>query len=275
MRSIKTIDVDPARIIADTAISIPVMVCAHERSGTHFLMNSIANNSRFSNDPFLNYDLMPLGSVLNFYDRKEVKAFFTRLAEHNCASIVKSHFAARFFLDQDQRFMLDGIVKTLYIARNPVEVMLSYHRFINHFSWHQGPKKRLAIDFLNAAPEGQMLRYQSGQADTILERWKLHLLGWVRTAAENDANVLVIRYQDLDHDHEAVMKRILSFLGIDSPQSIRRPNGILDTIYVPQFQMVLVEEREAIRKSIVEKIGYMEAIGNLFPELYSDEQASN
>jgi hypothetical protein len=275
MRSIVKIDAEPVRFIADSSVQMPVMVCSHERSGTHFLINSIAANSCFSTDPFLNYDLMPLGSFLNFYDRNSVKAFFARLVDYKCASIVKSHFACEFFLDQGKNFMLSGMSKILYVVRNPVDVMLSYHRFINYFPWQQGPKIKQAIDFLNAAPEGQMLRYQSAQGGTILDRWKLHLLGWLRTAAQNESNILVIRYEDLDRNHEFVVKKILSFLNVDVPEVIIRPERMPRTIHVPEFKPVSLEEKEKIRACIVEKLGDMETIRNLFPELYEEKQISD
>ena len=269
MRSIIKIDAEPVRFIADTSIEMPVMVCSHERSGTHFVINSIANNSVLSNDPYLDYDLMPLGSFLNFYDRKSTKTFFTQLSKHHCASIVKCHFASEFFLEHDGSFMLNGISKILYIVRNPVDVMLSYHRFINHFSWHRGPKIKDTIDFLTAAPEGQMLRYQNAQAATILDRWKVHLLGWLKTAAENQSNILLIKYQDLDQHHQQVTKKILSFLNRDAPEIIVRPERIQKTIYVPEFKTISIDQKEQIRNCIVEKLGRVEAIENLFPELYS------
>lgn len=269
MRSINKIDVDSVRFATDTDVPTPVMVCSHERSGTHFLINSIAKNSCFRNDPHLNFDFMPLGSFLNFYDRNSVKAFFCHLAEKSCASIVKSHFAAQFFFDDDNNFMLNHICKTLYIVRNPVDVMLSYHRFINYVSWHEGPKLEPTIDFLNAAPEGRMLRYQGGQIGTILERWKVHLLAWLDAATENQANVLTVKYQDLDRVHEVETKKVLSFIGIESPDFIIRPDRVVRTTYIPPNRVVSFAEREQIRKSIVEKIGYVQAIENLFPELYS------
>lgn len=269
MRSINNIDVDSVRFATDTDVPMPVMVCSHERSGTHFLINSIAKNSCFRNDPHLNFDLMPLGSFLNFYDRKSVKDFFCDLAEKSCASIVKSHFAAQFFFDDDNKFILNDICKTLYIVRNPIEVMLSYHRFINYLSWHEGQKLKATIDFLNAVPEGRMLRYQSGQVGTILERWKFHLLAWLDAAAENQANVLIVKFQDLDRSHEAETKKVLSFIGIESPDVILRPDRVVRTTYIPPNQVVSFEEKEQIRKLIVEKIGYVPSIENLFPELYS------
>jgi hypothetical protein len=117
-------------------------------------------------------------------------------------------------------------------------------------------------------PEGLMLRYQSVQAASILERWRLHLLGWMKVAAENKATVLVIKYEDLDRDHGSVTEKVLSFLGTGKRKAIARPDPIANTIYVPRTGVVPSEEREAIRKFVVENIGSLEPTRSLFPEIY-------
>ncbi|HEY1736258.1 MAG TPA: sulfotransferase domain-containing protein [Methylovirgula sp.] len=274
MRSIISINADPVRFVADMGISRPLIVSSHERSGSHFLINSVALNSLYSNDPHFDFDLMPLGSFLNFHDRNQVKEFLGGLAKHHCASVVKNHFAAEFFLESDGSLMLNGVAKFLYIVRNPIDVMLSYHRFINHFTWHQGPKVKETIDFLKSAPEGQMLRYQSRQVVDILDRWKSHLLGWLKVAKENPQDVLVVAYRDLDQTHEAVTKTILSFLGVDSPEAIVRPGHAEKTVHVPELRTTSLEQREAIRRAIVEKLGDDAVIGSLFPDLYAQAVAA-
>jgi hypothetical protein len=268
MRSMNTLEVSPVRFATDTEIALPVVVCSHERSGTHFLINSIAKNSQFRNDPYLDYDIDPLGSLHNFYDQKLTRSFFVRLAENKCSSIIKSHHAAQFFLDDTNKFLLNGICKALYIVRNPIDVMLSYHRLVKYFYWHEGPKPERVIDFLKAAPEGRMLRYQNGQVDTILERWKLHLLAWCDLAAANPADVLLVRYQDLDRDHMAETKKILSFLDCECPDVIARPDRNVRTVYVPPAPAPSFAEREEIRQLIIAKIGPCAAIEILLPELY-------
>ncbi len=208
MRTISTLEIDPLRFASDSEIALPVMVSSHERSGTHFVINSIANNSAFRNDPHLNYDTTPLGSFHNFHDSQAVLSFFGYLCEQKCASVIKSHFSPGFFLDDSGKLLLSGLCKTIYIARNPLEAMISYHRFVNYFPWYEGPRAKRPIDFLKAAPEGRMLRYQSMQVDTILERWAFHFLSWLAIAAANPNDVLVVNYKDLDRDHAAETKKI-------------------------------------------------------------------
>jgi hypothetical protein len=268
MRAIVEIKTDPVRFVSDKRVSLPVMVCSHERSGTHFLINSIAGNSFHTNNPYLRYDLVPLGSFLNFHDAKEVQAFFERLAQHSCASIVKCHFAAGFFLGKQRRFLLDGLCKIIYIVRDPIEIMLSYHRFINYFAHHEGPKRSDALDFLVTAPEGQMLRYQDGQVSTILDRWQAHLLGWLELAEENSSNVLVVKYEDLDRNHADVTRKVLSFLGLSHPDVIQRPDRIGQTVHIPNVREIPFELREKIREYISGRIGSARVVKDLFPEVW-------
>ena len=93
------------------------MVCSHERSGTHFLMNSLSASTFYTIEPFLNYDYFPLGSYLNFYSKKDIFSFI-----QNCSniatntdlccvnSIIKSHFPINLIGDDSNK-----ILKIAYI----------------------------------------------------------------------------------------------------------------------------------------------------------------
>ena len=63
-------------ICLEENVSKLLIVCSHERSGTHFLMNSISNNSNYTVKPFLNFDTMPLGDIVNFYKKKKCSTIF-------------------------------------------------------------------------------------------------------------------------------------------------------------------------------------------------------
>ena len=51
-------------------VKFPLIVCSHERSGTHFMMNSISECTEYTSNPFLNFDYMPLGSFVNFFQKQ-------------------------------------------------------------------------------------------------------------------------------------------------------------------------------------------------------------
>lgn len=267
MRSFATWDIESFHFATDTEIAAPVVVCSHERSGTHFLINSLAKNSAYRNNPYLDYDSKPLGSFHNFHDSGDAVRFFQKLHDSNCASVVKSHFAAPFFRDARKK-LVTGACKIVYIARNPFDVMLSYHRLVRHFPWHEGPKPKRVLNFVTGAPEGRMLRYQWQQADTLIARWKTHVTGWHDMAAEYPADILFVRYQDLDCRHSDETKRMLAFLGCEAPAHIERPDRFLRTIQVPPTPRPSVEECKLILRTIAERAGDDATIRQLFPELF-------
>jgi hypothetical protein len=264
---IAKIAIGPVRLASDERIPLPVMVCAHERSGTHFLMNSIAKNSIYRNDPFLNYDLDPLGSFVNFHYTRDVRLFFEHIAAHCCASIIKSHFAAEFFAGSEREYVVSRSCKTIYIVRDPLDVMASYRRLIDHLPWREGPKGLGIFDFVNAPPQGRMVRYQAGAFGTILERWAAHVLGWLKIA-ENEPSVLLMTYDELDRNHDRATRRILSFLGVSCPDAIVRPNPIAQTTYVPKNGRLSDDERARVREHIIQRIGHSEPLTRLFPDLF-------
>ncbi len=56
-------------------VNLPLMVCSHERSGTHFVMNSISKCTEYTANPFLNFDYSPLGSLINFFSEESIRIF--------------------------------------------------------------------------------------------------------------------------------------------------------------------------------------------------------
>lgn len=268
LRSFASWDIDACRFATDTDIGLPVMVSSHERSGTHFLINTLAKNSAYRNNPYLDYDSEPLGSFHNFHESGDVVRFFQKLDERKCASVIKSHFAAPFFRGADRTLLTAGLCKILYIARTPFEVLLSYHRFVLHFPWYEGPKPKRVLDFVTAAPEGRMLRYQWQQFATIIERWKMHVTRWHELAAEYPDDILFMRYGDLDQAHAAETKRALAFIGCEPPDEIARPDRFVRTVQVPPAPRPPLDECELILRAIAETIGNDATIRHIFPELF-------
>ena len=67
------------KISVDSSHSNPLVVASHERSGTHFLINSIHENSKYTNSPILNFDLCPIGDFVNFYSNESIEKFFDKI----------------------------------------------------------------------------------------------------------------------------------------------------------------------------------------------------
>ena len=75
-----------------------LIVSSHERSGTHYLMNSIDFSfDHYSSKNFINLDYSPLGSIVNFHSPVSLSKFFDNLYLNKNLSIIKNHFHANFF----------------------------------------------------------------------------------------------------------------------------------------------------------------------------------
>jgi hypothetical protein len=207
---------------------LPLMVVSHERSGTHFLMNSLARSYGYVSNPWVNLDLYPF--AINYYLPTEIERLLVSLAKLNLASITKSHHPASF---------LDGVLDSVaqhyaifYIHRDPVDVMLSFFRFMHHWKWHEGPKLDDPVAFAQAQPEGQMMRYQLKQHQSLLHRWQSHVEGWLAAAATRP-RITMVRYEDLRDDYATTLQRFAGVLGT-SPGDLTPPPREKDTIHVPE-----------------------------------------
>jgi hypothetical protein len=167
------------------------MVVSHERSGTHFLINALTRAYDYP-DRLLDFDQRSLN--INYYAPHAIVSTITEVAKRRSSAVLKSHHAVDFFDG-----ILDEVLKKtiiFYIHRDPVDVMISLWRFINHWRWREGPKRASAFEFASSQPEGQMLRYQMLQQRSMLHRWAYHLDGWT-AAAQGRERILVVRFDQL------------------------------------------------------------------------------
>ena len=215
----------PYQIAVDHEPSKTLVVVSHERSGTHFLMNSIAMNASYTVDPFLNFDDETLAHEVNFHSALSVRNFFEGLAKMKVAqgplflkSIIKSHHAHEFlepvFGRSDVRF--------LYVYRDPIDTMVSLWRFLHRWDWHEGPQTATPLELVQRAPEGRLVRYQFRHAATFFERWAQHVSGWRRVAAQH-SNVMCVPYASLCANHDAKVREILEFVDHSAPAVVRPP----------------------------------------------------
>lgn len=195
------------------------MVISHERSGTHFLMNTLALNFGYIAAPWINFDY-ELG--LNFHSTKSLQGFFAVMRGRPILNLVKSHHQFEFFAP-----LINELAKEFhifYVYRDPRDVMVSFWRMINSFGWDEGPKEKTAAAFMRAAPRGGLMRYQKAQFPTMLHRWQAHVEGWLtNTATDGDRRIIPIRYEDLNLDFENTVAGIGARIG-HSVAAPRRPD---------------------------------------------------
>ena len=193
-----------------------IMVCSHERSGTHFTMNTIHAVSDYCSSPWLNYDLSPLGAEINFFSAKSCGTFIRKLADlrvngkPGCnASILKSHFPISHLGDNASNLPL----KVIYVWRDPADTIASLWRYMHRWGWNEGPKTETPIELANARPSGQSQRYQTSNCKDYFERWATHVSDGLAHCKKNHKATSVF-YEHLLKDHTSTTKTLCSELEI-------------------------------------------------------------
>ena len=163
----------------DAAVAFPLMVASHERSGTHFLMNSLAHCTHYRTDPFLNLDLNTLGGLINLHSPEQIAHFMGSLRRLHCASLIKSHHPAASL-----QASLEAGLRVAAIIRHPAEVLLSYWRWLPSLPWHESDSWADPAGLARGIPAGASLRYQERCVSSHFERWAAHAQGWPELAPE-------------------------------------------------------------------------------------------
>jgi len=196
-----------------------VVVCSHERSGTHFLINSISKSQPiYSNDPYVDIDYS-MYSLYDIYNKDALEEFFWELLKLKCASIVKTHHPYYFFKDLSPE--IKKHIVFFYIYRNPIEVLKSFRHFCNTYE-PVGPNIRNFKQFMMSQPYGKMMRYQVIQQPNMLYRWKSHILSWFNASALEN-NVHLLYFNNLRDNYKNIINHINQILEIET-LSIDMPN---------------------------------------------------
>jgi|GEM_PF-676870 tetratricopeptide (TPR) repeat protein/SAM-dependent methyltransferase len=200
----------PQPLIKNFSLPRKAIVISHERSGTHFLMNTLALNFDYISQPWINFDF-DLG--LNFHAPQALLAFFKTMQDKPVSNIVKSHHHFDFFSG-----IADALAEQFhifYVYRDPRDVMVSFWRIIQKLPWDEGPKTETVGEFMRAEPRGGNLRYQKEQSPTMLHRWQHHVTSWAdfANAQGNTRKVMLIRYEDLNLKFEETVRDIGARIG--------------------------------------------------------------
>ena len=195
------------------------IVISHERSGTHFPINSLASCYGYINDPYVDLDRNTIN--INYYDSTAIGEVLLKIGrERSLANVVKSHHEAGFFSGELDRITKRYVV--FYILRDPVRVMMSFWRFLHQWYWMEGPKVKDPITFIKTEPSGQLMRYQVYQYASMLNRWESHVKGWLKEG-ERCERLVVIRFEDLDQNFEDTMSQLSTVLERE-PIALERPS---------------------------------------------------
>ena len=90
--------------------------------------------------------------------------------------------------------------KTIYIARDPRDVAISYYHYLVHFR-PQRPDEAFT-DFLDDFLLGNV----------PFGSWNDHVIGWTRRMDDND--FMLLRYEDIKRNPEESLAALASFVGL-------------------------------------------------------------
>jgi Sulfotransferase domain len=199
-----------------------VLVVSHERSGTHFLMNTLALN--FGYVPHTDLDERP-----GFNPRSTPRLLEFLLSGWPPRTVLKSHHAAELLPALP---MLAEVFAVFYVVRDPRDALLSFWRFVAASPPGTGPLTATPGEFLRAAPAGRLLRYQRHAAASMVDRWRLHVEGWNAAAARFPGRLTVVRYADLDERFAATVGGLAAALGSVGPGAApRRPSPLTQVVH--------------------------------------------
>ena len=206
-----------------------IMVCAHERSGTHFLMNTMADCFDYCSWPFLNVDypeIAPhLGGIPVCLHRADelVNWFLAGRFNHNWT--INNHLPVEFYGGRLPELLSirtrtgEADFRILTIYRNPLDVMLSKHFIIKGYPRFEGPRCETVGEFIRATPCGGMTRYQLRAERNMLTRWENHVTGWLSVGLPG---VIHVRFEDLRDRFEETVRDIGKGVGME-PCRIQQP----------------------------------------------------
>jgi hypothetical protein len=231
------------------------MVVSHERSGTHFLINAICKAYGYSPDRRIDLD-DHLG--MNVFAASNIALLAADIARSSPGRIIKSHHDVEFFAGALDQILSRTMI--FYVHRNPVDVMISYWRFMHGWLWHEGPKTKDALTFAAAEPEGRMMRYQKRQARNLLHRWARHVEGWTAAAAMHQ-RLAVVAYDDLNGRYAETVSSISRRFG-RPPVTLKRPSREAGVVGGAPADSLPEPDRAALRALAISEVGEtMRALG--------------
>jgi hypothetical protein len=202
-----------------------IIVFSHERSGTHFLMNTIADNFGYVSDPWLDIDD---DTVTNPYAAENIQSFLENYKDLPMLNLIKTHYPAEFFGGIED-WLLDNFV-CFYIRREPEACLKSLRRHVEDLPWKSGPLTPTDEVFRWSKPCGGMLKYQLNQYDHIWQRHAAHVLSYT-TIAPWQNGMIHLTYEDLDQrfdDTVAEIGRRMQLLPLHRPA--KRPDRNLRVV---------------------------------------------
>jgi len=217
-----------------------VMVASFQRSGTHFLINTLASNFAGLEDGWVD--------VVHAEDNKWVKdlkpdnlrekireQLIELYPESDMRQCVKTHYQAYFF----QQFWdeLCERYDLFYIVRDPRDTLAACFNYYNKTNYEVFIKeedfsKFLRADLRDVRTETQPYSYSFIKPRNIVDKWQQHLISWL---PYRDKGVTFVHFSDLKNDLAGVLREIGVKTSLRQEKGEVTPVTINDSRYRPDF----------------------------------------
>lgn len=163
-----------------------ILVISHPRSGTHFLINTIARNFNSNNDWYV---------VPAVTDQNVLKNFFKDVSSDR---IFKSHH--NFKVLEPLLPIIHKRFKVFYIMRDGRDVMTSMWYFFNYANPKMFPHTKSVGELMREDPTKWKMggEYDLKDFSNYVERWVNHTKLWWDYINSND-KIELVRYENLNH----------------------------------------------------------------------------
>ena len=209
-----------------------VLLASHERSGTHFLIDTIASNFleyRDGSELRIDLDYRDPGMDPDwtgvYCDPEQMRYCLSHdkvgrnIDGKFIQSIFKSHHPYEFF-EPIWDYVNDNFA-VFYIARDGRDVMTSFW----HHAWAIGvgfvPRAFTVGEFMKLQPHGIIDRYHGKHTPIdMIDRWNWHITSWMYNKVPG---VCYLTFEQLKTDFDATVAKIASHLELSAPDRPRVP----------------------------------------------------
>jgi len=199
-----------------------ILIISHERSGTHFLLNSIAFNF-----PELIDSNKQIDAPWQTRDLAEFEQFFLNNNQKEARQIFKSHHQIDFY----KGFIGDLVKKyhVFYIYRDGRDVLTSCFHYFNKCP-DSFPHTKSIGELMWGNPSEHAFdnAYSWEPQKTMVDRWVYHVHGWASIQPAIRDRIHFIKYEDLLNRWESAITLISKILMPNNPPwsipvNLRRP----------------------------------------------------
>ncbi len=194
------------------ADSKTIVIATHRRSGTHWTIDALRNNSPDVNDVFLTLE----HTAPNHDSPVPLDEFRQRLQALEGRVLIKAHDlpAATFWQGEAERCFAREVMTTspvLYVHRDGRDVMVSLYYYVQSFD--EAARSQTFSEFLRS--ESTLDGVATGISQPAY--WAHHARTWLQ-----QSNILPISYAALETDYQRLVRQMAKFLGIRLRRSLRQ-----------------------------------------------------